>query len=209
MGHYELREYRTAGVSIRPAELHGASAIEIRMPSEAYQDPLKDTLTDRPFLAWLPLDFRNGSIEADVASFLAPDAPAYARGFIGLAFRIGDESRFEAIYLRPLNSRADDQVRRNHSIQYFSLPEHDFARLRRESPEKYESYVDITMGEWIHMRIQVHRSEARLFVNNVREPSLIVTDLKLGSEQHGGVGYWIESGTVGLFRNLQVRHETG
>lgn len=32
-------------------------------------------------MAWLPLDFHNGSIDVEVASTLAMDAPAYARGF--------------------------------------------------------------------------------------------------------------------------------
>jgi hypothetical protein len=51
----------------------------------------------------------------DLASDLAADAPAYARGFVGLAFRIDAAGRFENIYLRPTNSTAADQVRRNHA----------------------------------------------------------------------------------------------
>ena len=46
--------------------------------------------------------------------------PSFARGFIGLAFRVSaSKDKFEGIYVRPTNGRADDQIRRNHSIQYF------------------------------------------------------------------------------------------
>lgn len=74
-------------------------------------------------MAWLPVDFKDGSIEVDVASDLASDAPAYARGFIGVSFRIDSQARFESIYLRPTNSQADDQIRRNHpyNTQVFQI----------------------------------------------------------------------------------------
>jgi hypothetical protein len=95
-------------------------------------------------------------------------------------------------------------VRRNHTIQYAAYPDHTFPRLRKEEPERYESYVDIAMEEWIHLRIEVFGAQARLFVNGARQPSLIVTDLKLGAKQRGGVGLWIESGTIGHFSALSM-----
>jgi hypothetical protein len=174
------------------------------MPSSSYQDPAKDTFSDRDLMAWTAMDFSNGTIEVDVASTLAPDAPAFARGFIGIAFRIEDGKSFESIYLRPTNSRVDDQVRRNHSIQYWAYPDYDFARLRREQPEKYESYVDLTLEEWIRIKIVVGGSQAKVYINGADQPSLIVSDLKLGAAQHGGIGYWLETGTVGYFSELTV-----
>ena len=55
-----------------------------------------------------------------------------ARGFIGIAFRLQGDGRYECIYL-PTNGRADDQVRRNHSTQYSSHRDFDFARARKEA----------------------------------------------------------------------------
>src|SRR5438128_8445754 len=52
--------------------------------------------------------------------------PLPARGFIGIAFRVRGD-RYEYIYLRPTNGRADDQVRRNHSTQYSAHPSFSFA----------------------------------------------------------------------------------
>jgi hypothetical protein len=197
-------EYILSGVALEHATYQGREAVKLTMPPAATQDPTTELLTDRDFMAWLPVDFGDGSIEVDVASVLAPDAPAYARGFIGLAFRIDGSNCFESIYLRPLNSRVDDQVRRNHTIQYVAYPTHTFSRLRKEEPEKYESYVDVGVGEWISMRIEARGPQARLYVNGAAYPSLVVNDLKLGPVQRGGVGLWIEAGTIGYFANLRI-----
>ncbi len=146
--------------------------------------------------------FRDGSIEVDLAGKPATGAGPGARGFIGMAFRLQDET-YEYIYLRPTNGRADDQVRRNHSTQYSSHPEFDFARLRQESPEKYESYVDLEPGAWTKYRIEVDGRKARLYVHGAEQPSLIVNDLKI-EPREGGVALWVGPGTEGYFAGLKI-----
>ena len=92
-------------------------------------------------------DFGDGVIEAEIAGAPRPDAGEGARGFVGIAFRVQDDLKtYDAFYLRPTNGRADDQVRRNHSAQYISHPDWPWFRLRKEFPEKYESYVDLVPG---------------------------------------------------------------
>jgi hypothetical protein len=147
--------------------------------------------------------FRDGTIEVDLAGQPATAAGAAARGFIGIAFRIGSDGRYEYIYLRPTNGRADDQVRRNHSTQYSSYPDFDFARSRQEAPEKYESYVDLQPGVWTKYKIEVDGRSARLYVNGADQPCLIVNDLKL-NPQSGGVALWVGPGTEGYFANLRI-----
>src|SRR5580765_2003689 len=116
-------------------------------------------------------DFKNGIIEVKVLSRLLPNAPESARGFIGIAFRINDSnSKFESIYIRPTNGRADDQLRRNHSIQYFSFPDYKFERLRKEVPGVYESYADMGLNEWIKLKIVVKDKQAKLFINDNKQP---------------------------------------
>lgn len=192
-------------VALRRTTYKGRDAIELTLPASANQDPSRETLIDRDFMAWSPeIDFSDGVIELSVASVLADHAPVYARGFIGVAFRIDSQQRFESVYLRPTNSRVDDQVRRNRSVQYVAYPDYTFPRLRAEEPGKYETYVDIPMEEWIDLRLEVTGSEASLFVRQSAQPTLVVTDLKLGAAQRGGIGLWIEAGTVGYFTNLVV-----
>ncbi|MDR6487219.1 hypothetical protein J2799_001704 [Chryseobacterium vietnamense] len=150
-------------------------------------------------------NFKNGSIEVEVLSRLLPTAAPNDRGFIGLAFRIDDiNSKFESIYIRPTNGRAEDQVRRNHSTQYFSFPDYQYERLRKESPEKYESYADMGLNEWITLKIEVNGSQAKLFLNKNKYPSLIVNDLKHGADAMGAIGLFVDVGTEGYFRNLKI-----
>jgi hypothetical protein len=199
-----LSDFRLSGVTLKLGTFKGQAAFEMRMPSSANQDPTKEALTDRDFMAWLPVDFHNGTIEVDVASTLAPDAPAYARGFIGVAFRIDGAKRFESIYLRPMNSIADDQVRRNHSVQYVAYPDYRFDALRKTAPETYETYADIAPDRWIHMKIVVQDSRAELYLDGQPRMAFLVKDLKLGPNQRGGIGVWLEAGTIAHFRNLRV-----
>ena len=124
---------------------------------------------------------------------------------IGLAFRINDSNtKFESIYIRPTNGRADNQLRRNHSTQYFSYPDYSFDRLRKEAPGEYESYADMGLDEWITMKIVVKDAQAKLFLNNNKQPSLVVNDLKLGTGEAGAIGLWVDVGTEGFFTALKI-----
>jgi len=149
----------------------------------------------------LPVDFQDGVTEVDLAGDLAA---AYPRGFVGVSFRIDASGAFKNIYLRPTNGVANDQVRRNHTIQYFAYPEHPFDRLPKEAPERYETHTDIAPGRWTRMKIIVTNAKVRLYLDDRQAPVFLVNDLKLGPGQRGGVGIWIESGTVACFRNLRV-----
>ena len=149
--------------------------------------------------------FQDGTITVRILSRLLDGAPNFARGFIGLAFRIsGDNDRFESIYIRPTNARADDQLRRNHSVQYFSYPDYKFDRLREEAPGAYEAYADMTLNEWITMRIVVEGERAELYLDDAEHPTLVVTDLKHGADASGAVGLWVDVGTEGYFTDLTV-----
>jgi hypothetical protein len=131
--------------------------------------------------------FHNGTIEVDVVGKPRAGAPAEARGFVGVAFRVAaDASKYEAIYVRPTNARADDQLRRNHSTQYISFPDFLWLTLRNETPGKYESYVDLVPGEWTRLKIEFSGGKARLYVNDAPHPVLLVNDLKTWGQHRGG-----------------------
>jgi hypothetical protein len=183
------------GVSIAQTAYKGRTAIQVVAAPQAANAASYALLKD--------LSFRDGSIEVDLAGQPAAGAFADARGFIGIAFRVQSDGRYEYIYLRPTNGRADDQVRRNHSTQYSSYPDFDFARSRQQAPEKYESYVDLQPGVWTKYKIEVEGHKARLYVNGAEQPCLIVNDLKL-EPREGGVALWVGPGTEGYFSNLKI-----
>ena len=149
-------------------------------------------------------DFKDGMIEVEVAGLPIIAMDPTARGFVGVEFRAREHgARAENIYLRPTNGRADDQLRRNHSAQYESVPEFPWHRLREEAPGVYESYVDLEAGAWTKMRIEITGTKARLYVNGTTQPCLIVNDLKLG-DVRGQIGLWAYIATDAYFSNLKI-----
>ena len=149
-------------------------------------------------------DFKDGTIEVEVAGLPIAEMDPTARGFVGVEFRAQEHgARAENIYLRPTNGRADDQLRRNHSVQYESFPDFPWNRLRSESPGVYESYVDLEPGAWTKMKIEVAGTKARLYVNGAEQPCLIVNDLKLG-DVRGQIGLWAFIATDAYFSNLKI-----
>lgn len=109
-------------------------------------------------------DFENGTIEVKMYSQIQ-DPPPYpgVAGFIGVYFRIKeDDSAFESIYVRPKVGRANNQMLRNHAVQYISYPHAKFDMLRKSySPGSYEGSAPVALKEWIKMRIEVQAENCR------------------------------------------------
>jgi hypothetical protein len=189
-------------------DLHGTQAEVVTYRGEASLRLTEKVVGSEQAVAIVRnLTFHNGTIEVDLAGVPLKTAGEGARGFIGIAFRANaDASHYECFYIRPTNGRAGDQLRRNHSTQYISVPDWPWERLRKESPGVYESYADMVSGEWTHLRIVIHGTEASLYVGHAEQPSLLVHDLKLGDGQ-GAIALWIGPGTEGYFRNLKVTDE--
>jgi hypothetical protein len=98
-------------------------------------------------------------------------------------------------------------LRRNRSIQYFSFPDYKFDRLRKEAPGEYESYADMGLNEWIKLKLVVLDSQAKLFINDNKQPSLIVNDMKHGANSSGSIGLWVDVGTEGFFANVIIQQD--
>lgn len=207
---------RLHNVSAQPATLQGRKGIRVSLSEAAQRELASRTREEQEKLALTGgtveqlavvegVEFDNGVIEAEIAGAPLPGAFAGARGFVGIAFRLQPDMRtYDAFYLRPANGRADDQVRRNHSVQYVSHPDWPWFRLRKETPEKYESYVDLVPGEWTKVKIEVRGVQARLFVHDAPQPTLIVNDLKTGPTARGAIALWLDIGTEAHFRHLTV-----
>lgn len=204
-----LKSQKTVDLS-----LHNFKAVNTIMDLEiregekvvrAVKDSAVKEFDEPTFVRINSINFSNGIIEVKVLSRLLADAPDFARGFIGIAFRINDtNSKFESIYLRPLNATVEDQTRRNRSIQYFSYPDFKYQRLRQEFCGKYESYADIALNEWIQIRIEVQGEKAKLYINDAKKPSFIINDLKLGENQKGAIGLFVDIGTEGFFKDIKI-----
>jgi len=192
------------GQSLQPdaLELHGVKAEAVTYRGRA---AVRITQTGDAGIAIVKgTQFEDGTIEVALTGDTAPDAPPALRGFVGIAFRLaGEGAQYECIYLRPKNGRAEDQLQRNHSAQYISVPGFPWEKLRAEHPGQYESYVDLVPGEWTQVKITVSGAKARLYVNGSTQPVLVVNDLKQ-KPAAGAIALWVGPGTIAHFADLKV-----
>jgi hypothetical protein len=152
------------------------------------------------------LEFGDGTIEADVAVKVTTPPGVRNPGFIGIAFRSRpDALHYDMFYLRPANSRAEDQAMRNHSVQYVAPPDFDWYRLRRVWPWVYEAYADLEPEAWTRIKIEVAGRRASLYINSAPNPALVVDGLK-GEDLQGGVGLWGSPGQESYFSNVRITH---
>jgi hypothetical protein len=201
-------QQKRAGLGFDKLELHNVKAEPVTYLGHSatlVTDAAPQGTDDAERLAVVPgSSFQDGTIEVNLSGDTAPNAPPNLRGFVGIAFRVtSDRSHFECFYLRPKNGRSEDQLQRNHSAQYISIPGFGWQKLRSESPGKYESYVDLVPGQWAQVKIQVAGSNARLFVNGAEQPTLVVSDLKQPSVT-GAIALWVGIGTIAHFSDLKV-----
>ena len=80
--------------------------------------------------------FSKGTIEVDIRG-----KDIFLQSFLGIAFHGVDTTTYDAVYFRPFNFMHPDSLRRKWAVQYFSIPEYDYDRLRKEHPLVYENAV--------------------------------------------------------------------
>ena len=191
--------FQAIHTSVENALLDGESVLRV-VKSEKVEFFDEDT-----YARLLDFNFHNGTICVEMRSSLLPDAPEFARGFIGIVFRINrDNSEFESYYVRPTNGRHPDPVRRAHGSQYFSYPGYTFAYFREHGSSGYEAPCDIGLDEWIALKAVIQDGTAAFYVNAMDKPVLVVEDLKHGTDARGGIGFYVDIGTEAFFRNLQL-----
>jgi hypothetical protein len=150
-------------------------------------------------LLWLNHpDFKNGTIELDIKGRNAP-----GKSFVGIAFHGLNNQKFDAVYFRPFNFKHPD--RNKHSVQYISMPGHDWASLRQAYPAKYENAINPVPeqeDDWFHAKIVVNYPQVKVYINGSKEPSLEVE--QLSDTRQGKVGFWVGNYSDGWFRNLKI-----
>lgn len=144
-------------------------------------------------------DFAEGTLEVDVRG-----RDMVGQSFLGVAFHGKDDNTYEAVYLRPFNFRAQDPVRHQHAVQYISVPDYDWPRLRKEFPEEFENPVDpsVVPTDWVPLRVVVKGQTVQIYVGKVTAPTLEMR--KLGKLERGAVGLWVGNNSDGDFANLRI-----
>ena len=163
----------------------------------------KNAVTCPDGRAWIKgVNFSTGTIEVDLRG-----RDGFQQSFLGIAFHGVDSTTFDCVYFRPFNFRAEDPVRKIHAVQYMSLPDYDWNRLRKEHNGIYEKAVTPAPAatDWFHARIVVGERQIQVYVNDAKEPSLTVD--KLNDRKDGLFGIWANGGQPGDFANLVVKRQ--
>ncbi len=170
--------------------------------------PLSDAATrgirldERPGqgIAWIRgVRFSTGVIEVDVRG-----KDVFQKSFVGIAFRGASDTRYEVVYLRPFNFRAEDPIRRSHAVQYAMHPDFSWAKLRSECPGQFEKGVSTTLDPngWVRLRVEVSDDRIRAFAGADAAPALDAP--RLGTIGEGIVGLWVGEGSSGDFTNFRI-----
>lgn len=148
--------------------------------------------------------FSNGTIEVDIKG-----KNAMNQNFAGIAFLIEDDKKHDVVYFRPFNFMNADTVRRWHGVQYVSHPEYPWAKLRADTPLKYETKVHPVPNpdEWFHARITINGKSIKVYVDHSPTPTLEVE--KLGTRTSGKIGFWAGPMTSVSFANLEITQAAG
>lgn len=207
MIHYALNSVRSGfrpnKVDVQPVAKDGRNALRITLDRASRTGKPGVDFVDQPSFLVLPDVIEDALIELDVCARLLPDAPDYARGFIGLAYRIqSDLSAYESLYLRPTNGKRHlpQPPRDQRAVQYYAYPDWPYDILREQEPGRFEAGADIGLNMWHKMAILL---EGRQFSLSVDGTLVLQGSGKIAAKL-GAIGLWVDIGTEGYFSNLRL-----
>jgi hypothetical protein len=161
----------------------------------------KDALFSRRVI-WLDsVNFTEGTIECDILGKSTPRGS----NFPGIAFHGVDDSTFDCVYFRPFNFRAENPENASHAVQYISLPQWPWQKLRAEKTDQYEKPIAPPPDgdAWFHTKIVVVGGKVRVFVNGAEKASLEVE--KLNDRTSRRIAIWGgDAGNGAHFANLKI-----
>jgi hypothetical protein len=151
-------------------------------------------------LVWLPIkDFENGTIEIEMRG-----KNLFQRSFIGIAFHGVNDSIYDAVYCRPFNFLATDSVRHIHAIQYISQPVFTWKKLRETRNAQFEKQIinPPYPNGWFKMRLVIEGNTIKAYINQDKNPALVVE--KLSTIKKGKLGIFVADGSGGDFKSIKT-----
>jgi sugar lactone lactonase YvrE len=136
------------------------------------------------------VEFENGTIEFDVAF-------TGARTFGGVMFRMQSLTDYEDFYLRPHKTGFPD------ALQYTPVFK-GLAGWQLYNGPGYTALAAIPHKQWVHVRLEVKGSQARVFLDEAQKPALVINDLKHGAGK-GGLGLKGPANGLAHFANFSYK----
>jgi hypothetical protein len=153
---------------------------------------------------WLKdVSFSKGTIDVDLRG-----KNAFLKSFLGIAFHGINDNTYDVVYFRPFNFKNEDTMRRKWSVQYMSMPDYDYDKLRKAHPLVYENAVIPVPDpdDWFHATIVVTDDSVKVYVDHSSTASL-KTKL-LGNQSGAKIALWSYiPGVSGDFANLVIKKQ--
>ena len=112
------------------------------------------------------VEFENGIIEVDVAV----DG---SRSYPGIFFRMQSEQTYEHFYIRPHRmGRYSDALQYTPNINGIS-------GWQLYNGDGYTNSIDLPKNQWVHLRLEIKGTQARLFIDNAEQPALVMNRLQI------------------------------
>jgi sugar lactone lactonase YvrE len=137
------------------------------------------------------VDVENGVVEVD----LAVDG---SRSYPGIIFRVQSEDNYERLYLRPHRSPLYPDA-----IQYTPVI-NGVAGWQLYNGEGYTAGAEIPANEWLHLKLEYEGTQARVYLDDMNEPALVMYRLEQGVSS-GGVGVLGPADGTACFSNFRYR----
>lgn len=139
------------------------------------------------------LDLLNGTIEFDMAS-------EKGESFLGVIFRLHSEDEFESIFFRP------GQTGTAEAVQYQPNLNGSGTWEIFHGPHA-NAVATLPRGQWIHVKLELAGSVARLYLGADTKPTLTIP--RLANEYRGGgIGFWTGPfGKGARFANLSYTRD--
>jgi sugar lactone lactonase YvrE len=141
------------------------------------------------------VDLEDGIIECDIAM------KGGVRSYPGILFRIQSPEEYERVYLRPHRAPLYDDA-----VQYLAAF-HGVDSWQFYNGPGLSSRAVIPTDRWVHMKIEVLGTQARIFLDNSPQPVLVIGDLKRG-KRRGGLGLTTMADGMSFFSNFSFRKDS-
>jgi hypothetical protein len=138
------------------------------------------------------VEFQNGVIEVDIAF-------EGSRSFGGIVFRAQTSGDYEQFYIRPHKSRFPD------ALQYTPVTK-GLSSWQLYSGEGFTAAAEIPYNKWVHVKLEVSGTQARITLDNAEKPALVVHDLKHGLSK-GNIGLIAPNTGLIHFANFRYRED--
>lgn len=141
------------------------------------------------------VEFDDGIIEVDIAA-------NGTRSYPGVIFRKQSEGNYERFYIRPHRAGLYPDA-----LQY-TPGFNGIDGWQLYNGPGYTSGANIPTDQWVHLKVEISGKQARVYLEDMEQPALVITDLKHGVSR-GSIGVFGPRDGSSYFSNFRYEIDDG